>query len=79
VKNKKIESILLIFSGLVITGSGLFIYFIVDTIYTNSGSSRVQQLNWLLRNLGRTPTALLICLAGLIPLYAGIRKWRRNG
>jgi uncharacterized membrane-anchored protein YitT (DUF2179 family) len=72
--NRKTESILLILIGLIITGCGLYIYFVAHTIYPRSESSRVQDLNWLLKTFGKTGTAILFGLTGLIPVWVGIKK-----
>jgi uncharacterized membrane protein len=64
----------MIIAGLVIIGCGLYIYFVAHTIYPDSTSSRVQRLNWLLRNLGRVPTSLLFIFIGFIPVFSGIKR-----
>jgi poly-D-alanine transfer protein DltD len=38
----------------------------------------VQDLNWLLKTFGKTGTAVLFVLIGLIPIWAGIKKIRKN-
>lgn len=76
--NKKAEAAILILVGLIIIGAGLFIYFVAHTIYPDSASSRVQRLNWLLKNLGRVPTSLLFIVIGCIPVLKGIKKLRRK-
>lgn len=73
-KNKRLESLILIFLGLIIIGAGLFVYFFANTIYPNSDSSRVQDLNFLLEHLGKTGTAILFSVIGVLPIVAGIRK-----
>ena len=75
-KNKKVEGGLLIISGLVIIGAAYFIYFYVDKTYPDSSSSRVQQLNGMLNTFGKTGTAVLLAVVGLVPVYFGFRKLR---
>lgn len=77
-KNKKIHAALLILSGLIIIGCGLYVYFVAHTIYPHSGSSRVQDLNWLLRTFGKTGTAALFIFIGFFPFYWGTGKLRRK-
>jgi uncharacterized membrane protein len=73
-KNKKLEGIILIVVGFIIIGCGLYIYFVAHTIYPNSTSNRVQDLNWLLKTFGKLPLTILICMIGLIPIYTGLKK-----
>lgn len=77
-KRKMTESIIIIFCGLVCIGAGLFVWFTAHTIYPDSGSSRVQDLNWLLKTFGKTGTALLFALPGIIALYSGWKRLRKN-
>jgi len=74
-RNKKLEGGLLIISGLIIIGAAFYIYFFVDKTYPGSTSSRVQDLNWLLRTFGKTGTAVLFTVIGVIPLYFGGKKF----
>lgn len=73
-KNKKAEGGIFIFCGLVCIAAGLFVYFTAHTIYPHSESSRVQDLNWLLKTFGKTGTALLFSAPGVIAIYAGVRR-----
>jgi len=72
--NIKFHTILLMITGLIIIACGLYIYFVAHTIYPDSTSSRVQNLNWLLRNFGRLPTTIIFVLIGCIFLFKGIGK-----
>lgn len=76
-RNKKIEALLLLISGFVIIVSALFIYFYIDKTYPDSDSSRVQHLNWWLNTFGKTGTAGLVALTGLVSLYFGLKKLRK--
>ena len=73
-RNKKTEAIIIIFCGLVCITVAYYVYFVAHTIYTNSDSSRVQDLNRLLKTFGKTGTAIIIAIPGLIAIYAGIKK-----
>lgn len=73
-KNRKAEGIILIMLGTIIICSGLYVYFVAHTIYPNSSSSRVQDLNWLLKTFGKTGTAALFIFIGCLPVYWGIKK-----
>jgi hypothetical protein len=66
-----LEGFILLIAGLITIGNGLYIYFVVHIIYPDAGSSRFRRLNWLLKTFGKLPTALLIGVAGLIPVYFG--------
>lgn len=78
VNKLKGEAILIILTGLIIIGCGLYIYFVAHTIYPNPESRRVKELNWLLRNFGRLPTAAFVVLIGCISVFIGIGKLRRK-
>ncbi len=73
----KFSGIALILTGLVVIGTGLFIYLIVHTIYPGSQSTGVQNLNWLLKTFGKTTTASLLGAIGLLMIVSGIRKFRQ--
>ncbi|HQW84059.1 MAG TPA: hypothetical protein PK987_06360 [Ferruginibacter sp.] len=77
-KSKKVEALIFLFTGLIIISAGLYIYFAAHTIYPNSDSSRVQDLNWLLKKFGRAGTAILILATGIISVYWGIRRLKRK-
>ena len=77
-KNKRMEGVIIILCGLVCIGAGVFVYFVAHTIYPDSDSSRVQDLNRLLKFFGKTGTALLLALPGLIALYAGWKRIRKS-
>lgn len=72
--NKKAEGGVLIFCGLICIAAGLFVYFTAHTIYPHSDSSRVQDLNWLLKTFGKAGTAGLFSAPGLIAIYAGVKR-----
>lgn len=73
-KNIRVEGSILIATGLIIIGAALFVYFVVDKGYPNADSSRVQHLNWLLKNFGKTGSAFLIAFIGIFPLYFGVKR-----
>jgi len=75
--SKKTEGFIRIITGLIIIGCGLYIYFVAHTIYPNSDSNRVQDLNWLLKTFGRLPLSIIICAIGVIPVYSGVKKFLR--
>lgn len=77
-KNKKAEGLLIIFCGLVCIAAGLFVYFVANKIYPDTDSSRVRDLNWLLETFGKTGTAILFALPGVIAVYAGFRKIKKG-
>ncbi len=77
-KNKKAEGAIIVFCGLVCIAAAAFVYFAVNKIYMDSGSSRVQDLNWLLERFGKTGTAVLFALPGLLAIYLGVRKIKNN-
>ncbi len=76
-KSDKFNGVALIITGLVVIGAGLFVYFIAHTIYPASPSTRVQNLNWLLRTFGKTTTASIFGVIGLLMIISGVRKIRR--
>jgi hypothetical protein len=77
-RNEKAEATIIIFCGLVCIAVACYVYFVAHTIYPNSSSSRVQDLNWLLKTFGKTGTAILFTIPGLIAIYAGIKKLRNR-
>ncbi len=77
-KNKKAEGFIIIFCGLVCIAAGFFVYFIGNKIYPDAASSRVQHLNWLLDKFGKTGTAVLFAIPGLIAMYLGIGKMKNR-
>lgn len=76
-KSQKFNGIAMIVTGLVVIGAGLFIYFIAHTVYPDTPSTRVQNLNWLLKTFGKTTTASLFAIIGLLMIISGIRKTRQ--
>jgi hypothetical protein len=75
-RNKKAEAIIIFLCGLVCIAAACYVYFVANTIYPNSDSSRVQDLNSLLNTFGKTGTAIIIAIPGLIAIYAGLKKLR---
>jgi uncharacterized membrane-anchored protein YitT (DUF2179 family) len=75
-RNKKAEAIIIIFCGLVCIAAACFVFFVANTIYPNSESSRVQNLNILLNTFSKTGTAIIIAIPGLMAIYAGVKKLR---
>lgn len=71
---KKAEAIIITFCGAVCLAAACYVYFVAHTIYPNSDSSRLQDLNSLLKTFGKTGTAIVIAIPGLIAIYAGIKK-----
>ncbi len=67
----------MIVTGLLVIGAGLFIYFVAHTIYPDSPSTRVQNLNWLLKTFGKTTTASVFGIIGLVMIISGARKIRQ--
>ena len=77
-KNKKLNAWVMIAAGLLIIAMGLFVYFEAHTIFPDSGSSRVQDLNRLLRTFGRSGTSLLFGAIGLAIVCAGFWKHKKQ-
>lgn len=77
-KKRNTEGIIIIFCGLVCIGAGLFVYSTANTVYPESASSRVQDLNLLLSTFGKTGTALLFAIPGFIALYSGWKRIRKR-
>ncbi|HNU88958.1 MAG TPA: hypothetical protein PKJ94_11725 [Ferruginibacter sp.] len=73
----KFNGVAMIVTGLVVVGAGVFIYFIAHTMYPDSLSTRVQNLNWLLKTFGKTTTASIFGIIGLLMIISGIRKFRQ--
>lgn len=73
-RNKKAEAIIIVLCGLVCIAAACYVHFVAHTIYPNSHSSRVQDLNSMLNTFGKTGTAIIIAMPGLIAIYAGIKK-----
>jgi hypothetical protein len=73
---KKTEAIIIFLCGLVCIAAACYVYFVAYAIYPNSDSSRVQDLNWLLKTFGKTGAAIIIAIPGLIAIYTGIKKLR---
>ncbi|HRI23911.1 MAG TPA: hypothetical protein PLZ45_04515 [Ferruginibacter sp.] len=76
-KSDKFNGIAMIVTGLLVIGAGLFIYFVAHTIYPDSPSTRVQNLNWLLKTFGKTTTASVFGIIGLVMIISGARKIRQ--
>lgn len=74
-QKKKTEAVIIILCGLVCLAAACYVYFTAYTIYADSGSSRVQDLNRFLKTFGKTGTAIIIAIPGLIAVYAGLKKW----
>jgi hypothetical protein len=77
-RNRKAEGAIIFFCGLVCIAAGAFVFFTANKIYPDSGSSRVQDLNWLLQKFGKTGTAVLFSVPGLWAIYAGGRRMRNR-
>lgn len=77
-RNKKAEGAIIIFCGLVCIAAGAFVYLTAHKIYPDSDSSRVQDLNWLLKKFGKTGTAVLFAIPGLIAVSAGLWKMKKR-
>jgi len=77
-QNKKAEGAIIILCGLLCIAAAAFVYFIANKIYPDSGSSRVQDLNWLLQKFGKTGTSILLSVPGIWAIYAGGRKMRNR-
>ncbi len=73
-KGNKLNGFILLCCGLIITAAGLFIYFVAHSVYPNSDSPRVQDLNKLLNLLGKTGTAVLVSVTGLLFTILGFKK-----
>ena len=73
-KTNRSKAFILILIGLIIIGAGLYIYFAANIIYDDSGSSRVKDLNCLLKLFGKTGTAVLVSATGLVFTWIGLRK-----
>jgi hypothetical protein len=77
-KKKGIEGVVILFCGLVCLAGACFIYFTAHKIYPDTNSSRVRDLNWLLENFGKTGTAVLIAVPGLLAVLLGVRKLKNR-
>jgi uncharacterized membrane-anchored protein YitT (DUF2179 family) len=69
-----IEGLLIVLTGCIIISCSFYIFLIANTIYPTSHSSRVQNLNWLLSSFGKTGTAILVSIPGIIAIYWGAKK-----
>lgn len=69
---------MLIICGLICIAAGLFVCFTAHTIYPHSASSRVQDLNRLLKTFGKTGTAVLFAIPGFVALYFGWKRFRNS-
>lgn len=76
-RSDKFNGIAMIVTGLVVMGVGIFVYFIAHTIYPDSPSTRVQNLNWLLKTFGKTATASVFGIIGILMIISGTRKFRQ--
>ncbi len=76
-RNKKAEAIIILFCGLVCLAAAGYIYFVAHTVHPDSGSSRVRDLNRLLNTFGKTGTALLVAIPGLIMIYVAVKKLKK--
>lgn len=76
-RNKKAEAIIIFFCGLACLAAAAYIYLVAHTIYPDSDSSRVRDLNRLLDTFGKTGTAILVAIPGLIFIYTAIKKLRK--
>lgn len=68
------KALLLMVIGLIIISAGLYVYYYAHTVYPDSGSSRVQDLNWLLQHIGKTGVLIVCSMIGGIFIVIGIRK-----
>ncbi len=75
-RNKKAVAVIIILCGLVCITAACYVYFAAHTIYSNSDSSSVQDLNRLLKTFGKTGTAIIFAIPGLIAVYAGVKRFR---
>lgn len=73
-KGNKLNGLILLCCGIMIIAAGLFIYFLAHQVYPVSDSPRVQDLNTLLNLFGKTGTALLVSVMGLVFVILGFRK-----
>jgi hypothetical protein len=73
-RNKKTEAIIILCCGLICIAAALYVYLVAHTIHTDSDSSRILDLNRLLRTFGRRGTSILIAIPGLIMIYVSIKK-----
>ena len=76
-KNKKTEGLIILFTGLVILFFAWFIYFIY-TPASNTGSSRLKDLDRLVESFGKLPTAIIIGLIGFFTCLYGVKKISRR-
>ncbi len=67
-------AIFILFCGLVCIAAACYVYFVAHIIYSNSDSSRVQNLNRLLQTFGKTGTAIIFSIPGIIAAYACVKK-----
>jgi len=76
-RNKNAEAIIILFCGLTCLAAACYIYFVAHTVHPDPDSSRVRHLNRLLNTFGKTGTAILVAIPGLIMIYAGVKKLRK--
>ncbi len=74
-KSKRGEAIIVLFAGVLLLYFAWFVYDEYEPM-NNTDSSRLQQLNALIRTIGQLPVALLFGLAGLLTCVIGVRKWK---
>lgn len=75
-KNKKFEGFGIIVCGLICIAMGLFVLVKAHTIYPNSVEPLMQDLNWLLRNFGKTGTSIIFTIPGFIAIYSGVKMMK---
>ena len=74
-KNKKIEGLIILFTGLLILFFAWFIYFyFIYTPVSNTDSSRLKDLNRPVDNLGKLPTAIIAGVIGIFACLQGIKR-----
>lgn len=76
-RNKKTEAVVILCCGIICIAAALYVYYVAHTIYPDSESSRVRDLNRLLNTFGKTGTSVLIAIPGVILVYTAIRKLRK--
>jgi hypothetical protein len=76
-KKDKLSNIILLIAGLLVIIFGWFNYAIYEPM-TNTDSIRLSQLNWLHKNIGKIPTALLFAAIGIFICILALKKLKNN-
>jgi hypothetical protein len=75
-KKDKLSNIIMLVAGLMVIIFGWFNYAIYQPM-SNPVSIRLSQLNWLHKNIGKIPTALLFATIGIFICILALKKLKK--